>query len=116
MTENRVPGEPAEAPVQLAAAAPEPDRTVEPVVEGVVEDGLVAGRPVEDRSFEAVEVATGASLGIAMGAVVAGPLGAAAGGVIGAVAGLVAGETIEHAVGRAAETIDAVDDEAATPA
>jgi outer membrane lipoprotein SlyB len=111
MTENRVPGE-------LGAIPEEPaEASVEPVVtEDVIEDGLVAGRPVEDRSFEVVEVATGASLGIAIGAVVAGPIGAAAGGVIGGVAGFVAGETIEHAVGRASETIDAVDDEAAPTA
>ncbi len=113
MTENRVPGEPAGAPEQLAGAAEEAEA---PVVEDVIEDGLVAGRPVEDRSFEAVEIATGASLGVAIGAVVAGPIGAAAGGVIGGVAGFVAGETIEHAVGRAAETIDAVDDEGPTTA
>ena len=83
------------------------------MVEDVIEDGLVAGRPVEDRSFEVVEVATGASLGVAIGAVVAGPIGAAAGGIIGGVAGFVAGESIEHAVGRAAETTDATEPDAA---
>jgi len=81
------------------------------VAEDVIEDGLVAGRPVEDRSFEVVEVATGASLGVAIGAVVGGPIGAAAGGIIGGVAGFIAGESIEHAVGRAAETIDATEAE-----
>jgi len=111
MTENRVPGELGEVPKQPAEASQEPV-----VTEDVIEDGLVAGRPVEDRSFEVVEVATGASLGIAIGAVVAGPIGAAAGGLIGGVAGFVAGETIEHAVGRASETVDAVDDEAAPTA
>jgi hypothetical protein len=71
------------------------------------EDGLVWGRPVEDRSFEAVEIAAGASLGIAIGAAVAGPIGAGVGVVVGAAAALVAGEAIEHAAGRAAETTDA---------
>ena len=85
------------------------------VVEDVIEDGLIGGRPVEDRSFEVVEVATGASLGVAIGAVVGGPIGAAAGGVIGGVVGFVAGESIEHAVGRAAETIDATEDDEGTP-
>jgi outer membrane lipoprotein SlyB len=86
------------------------------VVDDVIEDGLVAGRPVEDRSFEVVEVATGASLGVAIGAVVGGPIGAAAGGIIGGVAGFIAGESIEHAVGRAAETTDATESDAAANA
>jgi hypothetical protein len=77
------------------------------VEEAPLEDGLVAGRPVEDRSFEVVEVGVGASLGVAIGAVVAGPLGAAAGGVVGAGVGLVAGEAIERLAGHAAETTDA---------
>jgi hypothetical protein len=64
-----------------------------------LEDGLVAGRPVEDRGFEAVEIGVGASLGIAIGAAVAGPIGAAAGGLV--------GEAIERAAGHAAETTDA---------
>jgi uncharacterized protein YcfJ len=108
---------------QPATRAPEP---TEPPAEGVdpsaeppvdeIEDGLVAGRPVEDRSFEVVEIAAGASLGVAIGAVVAGPVGAGIGGVVGAAAGFIAGETIEHAVGRAAETIDAVDEDAEPPA
>jgi outer membrane lipoprotein SlyB len=80
---------------------------VEP--DGRIEEGLIAGRPVEDRSFEVVEVGVGASLGLAIGAAVAGPIGAAAGGVIGAAAGLVAGEAIERAVGHAAETTDATE-------
>jgi uncharacterized protein YcfJ len=74
-----------------------------------IEEGLIAGRPVEDRSFEVVEVGVGASLGIAIGAAVAGPIGAAAGGVIGAAAGFVAGEAIERAAGHAAETTDATE-------
>ncbi len=75
--------------------------------EGPLEEGLIAGRPVEDRGFEMVEVGVGASLGIAIGAAVAGPIGAAAGGVIGAAAGLVAGEAVERVAGHAAETTDA---------
>lgn len=86
------------------------------VVEVVIDDGLMAGRPIEDRSFEVVEVATGASLGVAIGALVGGPIGAAAGGIIGGVAGFVAGESIEHAVGRAAETTDATEERAAPSA
>lgn len=92
--------------------APEPIEGSEEAEEApvdVVEDGLVGGRPVEDRSFEVVEVGVGASLGIAIGAVVAGPLGAGIGGVVGAAAGLVAGEAIEHAAGHAAETTDATE-------
>lgn len=92
MTETSVPGLITEASVK--AEAP-------------LEESLIAGRPLEDRSFEAVEVGVGASLGIAIGAAVAGPIGAAAGGVIGAAAGLVAGEAIERAAGHAAETTDA---------
>jgi len=122
MTEQPVvPGAP-ERPAEPSAEGSEPPAEgSEPPAEGSeppavppvdeIEDGLVAGRPVEDRSFEVVEVATGASLGIAIGAVVGGPLGAGIGGVVGAAAGLLAGETIEHAVGRAAETTDAVDED-----
>jgi len=73
--------------------------------------GLIAGRPVEDRSFEMVEVGVGASLGFAIGAAVAGPVGAAAGLVVGAAAAVVAGEAIERAAGHAAETTDATEDE-----
>lgn len=68
------------------------------------EPGLIAGRPVEDRSFEAVEVTVGIAAGIAIGTAVAGPIGAAAGGLIGAAAGIVAGEAVERAVGPAATT------------
>ena len=75
------------------------------------EPGLIAGRPVEDRSFEAVEVGVGASLGLAIGAAVAGPIGAAAGVLVGGAAALVAGEAIERAAGHAAETTDATDDQ-----
>ena len=75
------------------------------------EPGLVLGRPVEDRSFEAVEAGVGMAAGIAIGAVVAGPIGAAAGGLVGAAAGIVAGEAVERAVGRAAMTTDATEPE-----
>ncbi len=73
------------------------------------EAGLIAGRPVEDRSFEMVEVGVGASLGLAIGAAVAGPIGAAAGVVVGGAAALVAAEAIERAAGHAAETTDATE-------
>jgi len=86
-----------------AETADEPDEPLE--------EGLIAGRPVEDRSFEMVEVGVGASLGIAIGAAVAGPIGAAAGGLIGAATGFVAGEAIERAAGHAAETTDATEHE-----
>jgi len=86
--------------------APTPMEVHEPPVE----DGLIAGRPVEDRSFEVVEVGVGASLGVAIGAAVAGPIGLVAGGVLGAAVGIVAGEVIERAAGHAAETTDATED------
>lgn len=69
--------------------------------------GLVLGRPVEDRSFEAVEAAAGIALGIAVGATVAGPIGAVVGGIAGAAVGITAGEALERAEGRAARTTDA---------
>ncbi len=89
--------------------APGPIAATEEAAEEPLEEGLIAGRPLEDRSFEVVEVGVGASVGIAIGAAVAGPIGAAAGGVIGAAAGLVAGEAIERAAGHAAETTDATE-------
>lgn len=70
------------------------------------EPGLILGRPVEDRSFEAVEAGVGMVAGLAIGTAVAGPIGTAVGGLVGAAAGLVAGEAVERAVGRAAETTD----------
>jgi hypothetical protein len=70
------------------------------------EPGLILGRPVEDRSFEAVEAGIGMAAGLAIGTAVAGPIGTAVGGLVGAAAGLVAGEAVERAVGRAAETTD----------
>ncbi len=72
---------------------------------------LVAGRPVEDRSFEVVEAGVGISLGMAIGTAVAGPIGTAVGGVLGCAAGIVAGEALERVAGRAATTTDAADDE-----
>ncbi|MFZ5854022.1 MAG: hypothetical protein ACOYXS_05875 [Chloroflexota bacterium] len=81
-----------------------------------VEENLVLGRPVEDRSFEAVEASLGAMTGIAVGAAVAGPVGAAVGGIVGIAAGVVAGEAVERKVGRAAETTCAADEEPPEPA
>jgi len=97
-------------PVHDSAEVPEVLEVSEAVEEST-EDGLIGGRPVEDRSFKMVEIGVGASLGFAIGAAVAGPIGAAAGGVIGAAAGLVAGEAIERAAGHAAETTDATEHE-----
>jgi hypothetical protein len=70
------------------------------------EPGLILGRPVEDRSFEAVEAGIGIAAGLALGTALAGPIGTAVGGIVGAAAGIVAGEAVERAVGRAAETTD----------
>ncbi len=75
-------------------------------VEEGSERGVVMGRPVEDRSFEAVETGLGTAVGLAIGTAVAGPLGAAVGGLAGAAAGLLAGEAIERAAGPAATTTD----------
>lgn len=71
------------------------------------EPGLIAGRPVEDRSFEAVEAGVGLVAGIAIGSAIAGPIGAALGGLVGVAGGIATGEVIERAVGRAATTTDA---------
>lgn len=102
---------------ETKAAQPiEPAVDVEPVADPEVEpihgsqpleDGLVAGRPVEDRSFEVVETGLGVAAGVAIGAVVGGPPGAVIGGVIGGVAGFAAGEALERHEGLAAETTDA---------
>ena len=70
------------------------------------EPGLILGRPVEDRSFEAVEAGLGMVVGMAIGTAVAGPIGAAVGGLAGAGAGFLAGEAIERAAGPAATTTD----------
>ena len=69
----------------------------------------VLGRPIEDRSFEAVETAAGAALGFAIGAAVAGPLGGVVGAVVGGTAGLATGEAVERAEGLAARTTDAAE-------
>ncbi len=76
---------------------------------------LVAGRPVEDRGFEAVEAGVGLAAGIAIGSAIAGPLGAAVGGLIGVAGGIATGEVIERAVGRVATTTDATSPEASEP-
>ncbi|HEX4897787.1 MAG TPA: hypothetical protein VFV53_05450 [Candidatus Limnocylindrales bacterium] len=76
---------------------------------GPEEQGLIAGRPVEDRGFEAVEASLGLVAGVALGSALAGPLGAAVGGIVGLAGGLATGEAVERAVGRAAETTDAAE-------
>lgn len=75
------------------------------------EPGLIAGRPVEDRSFEAVEAGVGLVAGIAIGSAIAGPIGAAVGGLVGVVGGIATGEVIERAAGRVATTTDATEPE-----
>jgi len=79
------------------------------------EPNLLLGRPVEDRSFEAVEATAAFAAGLAIGTAVAGPVGAVVGGIVGLTGGIAAGEALERAVGRAATTTDAADhDEADT--
>ena len=68
--------------------------------------GLIPGRPVEDRSFEAVEASVGMAAGLVIGTAIAGPIGTVVGGLVGAAAGLVAGEAIERAAGPAATRTD----------
>ena len=82
------------------------DRGFEPGDPGVEsgDSGLILGRPVEDRSFEAVEASIGMAAGLAVGTAVAGPIGTAVGGLVGAAAGIVLGEALERAVGPAATT------------
>jgi hypothetical protein len=91
--------------------------TLEKPITGRTEEdqGLILGRPLEDRSFEAVEAAAGLALGMAVGTAVAGPVGTVLGGVAGATLGLVAGEALERAEGRAATTTDAAAGEAPFP-
>jgi uncharacterized membrane protein len=88
-----------------ATLAPGPTRVGEEHEDD--EPGLIAGRPIEDRSFELVEVAAGAAAGMLIGSAVAGPAGTLVGGVAGAVVGIVGGETIERHAGLAATTTDA---------
>lgn len=71
------------------------------------EPGLIFHRPVEDRTFEAVETGVAVAAGLAIGTAVAGPIGTAVGGLVGAAAGLIAGEAVERAAGPAARTTDA---------
>ena len=75
------------------------------------EPGLIAGRPVEDRGFEAVEAGVGLAAGIAIGSAMFGPGGAAVGGLVGVAGGIIAGEALERAVGRVATTTDASEPE-----
>lgn len=76
------------------------------------EPGLVGGRPIEDRSFELVEVAAGAAAGMLIGTAVAGPVGTVVGGIAGAAVGVVGGEALERREGRAALTTDASEEHA----
>src|SRR5512141_2307942 len=76
-----------------------------------IERDLLLGRPVEDRSFEAVEATAAFAAGVAIGSAVAGPIGAVVGGVVGLSGGVIAGEALERAVGRAATTTDAAEHE-----
>lgn len=90
-------------PETIEAEEPEPSSPPVPSDE----PGLVLGRPIEDRSFEMVEVGACTAAGIAIGTAVAGPVGTAVGGLVGAAAGLVAGEAVERVVGRVGTTTDA---------
>lgn len=76
-----------------------------------VERDMLLGRPLEDRSFEAVEATAAFAAGVAIGTVVAGPVGAVVGGLVGLSGGVVVGEALERAVGRAATTTDAAEHE-----
>jgi uncharacterized membrane protein len=87
-------------------------RPVELAVEDEVPEPLPPGRPLEDRSFEAVETTAGAAVGVAIGLAVGGPVGAAIGGVVGGAVAFEAGEALERSMGRAARTTDAVDEDA----
>jgi hypothetical protein len=75
------------------------------------EPGLIMGRPVEDRSFEAVEAGVGFAAGLAIGTAMAGPIGGAVGGLVGMAGGIAAGEVLERVAGRAATTTDASETE-----
>lgn len=88
------------APEDVRAEAGEPE-----------EPGLIMGRPVEDRSFEAVEAGVGFAAGLAIGTAVAGPIGGAVGGLVGIAGGIAAGEVLERVAGRAATTTDATEPE-----
>jgi hypothetical protein len=64
-------------------------------------------RPIEDRSFEAVETTVGIVCGVVVGMVIAGPIGGVVGGVIGAGIAFVAAEAVERSQGLASLTTDA---------
>jgi hypothetical protein len=83
-------------PPEHRVGAPEPDP-----------EWLPTGRPLEDRSFEAVETTAGAAVGVAFGMAVAGPIGAVVGGVVGGVVAYEAGESLERSMGLVARTTDA---------
>jgi hypothetical protein len=76
-----------------------------PIDETEDEPGLLFGRPVEDRSFETVELAAGAALGLALGAL-AGPLTAVVGAIVGAAVGATAAEVLEELAGGVTRTTD----------
>lgn len=75
------------------------------------DEGLMWGRPPEDRAFETVEIVGAAAAGAAIGTAVAGPVGTAVGGLVGGAAGFFAGEALERHEGRAAKTTHAADQE-----
>jgi phage tail tape-measure protein len=97
----------------MTQATPGPDQLPEP--EEPLDEGLIAGRPVEDRSFEMVETAVGVALGvaagIAAGTFLAGAPGTVVGGIVGGIVGgaigLGVGEALEEAEGEVARTTDA---------
>ena len=98
----------------------EPEAPDTPVVRvepaGPADRDMLLGRPLEDRSFEAVEATAAFAAGLAIGTAVAGPIGAVVGGLVGLSGGVVVGEALERAVGRAATTTDAAEHERAEPA
>lgn len=71
------------------------------------ESGMLLGRPVEDRTFETVELVTVVAAGLIIGLELAGPLGAVVGAGVGALVGYNGAEALERAMGRVATTTDA---------
>ena len=71
------------------------------------ESGMLLGRPVEDRTFETVELAAAVAVGLAIGLELAGPLGAVVGAALGALVGYNGAEALERAMGPVASTTDA---------
>lgn len=110
MTDRIATLDPSETAGEPAAPEPVAEPHV-PLATPYATDDLVAGRPVEDRGFEAVETSLGLIAGVAIGAVVAGPVGAIVGGVAGAAGGVAAGEMFERHEGRAARMLDATEGE-----